>query len=265
MVDDPSSRPDLYPTEEEQAAERQKLFRLIERLVKWDNSNNSDVLAEARSSIQQSLGKRQPVIRDPFCGGGSIPVEAQRLGLTVEASDLNPVAAMITKALVELPYRFARQAPVNPGDRERISAGGDWRGLTGVARDIRYYGAWVRVAAKQRLDQFYPRAILSSGGDATVVAWLWARRITCPNPGCRTRMPLVRSWAICTKRGAEAHVVPLINEGDRVVRFDVRPGLPTMDSPKMGRGARFRCIVCGNVADESYVKQESSAGRMDAN
>ena len=144
LVDDPSSRPDHFPTEEEQEAERQRLFRIIEELVKWENSNNETVLDAARAEILKSTDGNPPPVLDPFCGGGSIPLEAQRLGLEAHASDLNPVAVLITKALIEIPPKFAGQPPVNPESRAKLAHGATWKGAQGLAEDVRYYGKWMR-------------------------------------------------------------------------------------------------------------------------
>src|SRR5438477_149921 len=144
LVDDPSSLPEQFPTEEAQEQERQRLFRIIEELVKWENSNNEQVLEAARAEIMRSTGGNPPPVYDPFCGGGSIPLEAQRLGLEARASDLNPVAVLITKALIEIPPKFAGRPPVNPEDRAKLGGTGTWKGATGLAADVRYYGKWMR-------------------------------------------------------------------------------------------------------------------------
>ena len=154
LVDDPSEHPEEFPTEQEQEQERQRLFRLIEELVKWENSNNENVLQQARTEIHKSTGGNSPPVLDPFAGGGSIPLEAQRLGLEAYASDLNPVAVLITKALVEIPPKFAGQPPVNPETRRSLMCG-DWSGARGLADDIRYYGKWMRDEAYKVSSQFF--------------------------------------------------------------------------------------------------------------
>src|SRR5579884_2844202 len=160
LVDDPSSHPDQFPTEEHQERERQRLFDIIERLVPWENVNNQAVLNEAKAEILKSTGGNPPAIYDPFCGGGSIPLEAQRLGLEVHASDLNPVAVLITKALIEIPPRFAGQPPVNPEARRKIGHADGWRGAQGLAEDVRYYGKWMRDEAERRIGHLYPKVKL---------------------------------------------------------------------------------------------------------
>jgi len=189
LVDDPGN--DLPEPEAEK--ERRRLFGIIEQLVNWDNVNNEHVLGEAREEIRKSTGGNPPAIFDPFCGGGSIPLEAQRLGMKAYASDLNPVAVLITKALIEIPPRFAGHPPVNPGSRRSRAGTGGWRGATGLAEDIRYYGQWMRDEAERRIGHLYPEG---PNGE-TVIAWLWARTVRCPNPACGIEMPLVRSYQPC--------------------------------------------------------------------
>jgi len=162
LVDDPSGQPETFPTEEAQERERQRLFRIIEELVKWENSNNDQVLEAARKEILKSTGGNPPPVLDPFCGGGSIPLEAQRLGLKAYASDLNPVAVLITKAMIEIPPKFAGQPPVNPDARQKLAHSGEWRGATGLAEDVRYYGQWMRDEAKKRIGHLYPKVSLGS-------------------------------------------------------------------------------------------------------
>jgi putative DNA methylase len=260
IVDDPSSRPDLFPTEAEQEAERQRLFRLIEELVKWESTTNETVLEAAREEIRKATDGNPPPVLDPFCGRGSIPLEAQRLGLEAHASDLNPVAVLITKALIEIPPRFAGRPPVNPEARERLGHGASWQGAQGLAEDVRYYGRWMRERALERIGHLYPKATLPDGREATVIAWLWARTVTCPNPACGARMPLVRSFALSTKKGKEWHVQPVV-EGTEV-RFEVRQGKDAPEGTVGRRGAR--CVVCESTVPFDHVRAEGQAGRMDA-
>ena len=273
LVDDPSPLPEQFPTEAAQEVERKRLFRIIEELVKWDNVSGGDrasdpeILAKARTEILRSTGGNPPPVLDPFCGGGSIPLEAQRLGLEAHGSDLNPVAVLITKALIEIPPKFAGKPPIHPQTGQQRMAR-TWSGAQGLAEDVRYYGAWMRDRAVERIGHLYPKAQLPKeygGGEATVIAWLWARTVTCPNPACRARMPLVRSFALSTKKGKETWVQPEIDHVVKTVRFTIRSGDGTPPTPpKLGRGASFRCLVCGNVADDTHVKAEAMAGRMGA-
>jgi putative DNA methylase len=268
LVDDPSSDPQAFPTPRAVEDERTRLFGIIERLVLWENTTNEAVLEEARAEIRRSTGGNPPPVLDPFCGGGSIPLEAQRLGLTVYASDLNPVAVLISKALIEIPPKFANRQPVHPDARRGIGGSGTWRGAAGLAEDVRRYGAWMRDEAERRIGHLYPKVHLpkeQGGGDATVIAWLWARTVNCPNPACGARMPLASSFALSTKKGKDTWVEPIVDRTAKTVRFEVRSGRGgPAAAPKVGRGANFRCLVCGQVATDAHVKSEGRAGRMDA-
>jgi putative DNA methylase len=268
IVDDPSSRPEEFPTEEAQEQERQRLFRIIEHLVLWENTNNEEVLNAARQEILKATDGHPPPVLDPFCGGGSIPLESQRLGLEAHASDLNPVAVLITKALIEIPPKFAGMPPVNPVARKNMQRkieGQDWSGATGLAEDVRYYGRWMRDEAEKRIGHLYPKAKLPDGSKAAVIAWIWARNVKCPNPACGAMMPLVKSFALSTKIGKEAWVEPSVDNSSNPPRinFTVRNGKgKPPDPPKVGRGAKFRCLACGQTAPDGHIKTEGVAGRM---
>lgn len=265
LVDDPSSDPESFPTQKAQEDERTRLFGIIERLVQWDNTANEEVLEEARAEIRRSTKGNPPPVLDPFCGGGSIPLEAQRLGLTANAADLNPVAVLITKALVEIPPKFANRPPVHPEGRRGVGGTGAWKGAAGLAEDVRNYGGWMRAQAEARIGNLYPKVPLpreQGGGEATVIAWLWARTVTCPNPACGAEMILTSRFDLSTKRGSEAWAEPIIDRDAKTIRFEVRTGHGSpAQSPKVGRGANFRCLVCGQVALESSVRDEFRAKR----
>jgi putative DNA methylase len=263
LVDDPSSHPDRFPTEEAQDAERQRLFRIIERLVKWENSTNEEVLTEAREEILRSCDGRPPPVLDPFCGGGSIPLEAQRLGLEAHASDLNPVAVLITKALIEIPPKFAGRPPVNPASRDNPLK--TWRGAQGLADDVRYYGRWMRDEAERRICHLYPKVRLPAehgGGEATVIAWIWARTVPSPSPAWDGPMPLVRSFALSTKPGREVWAEPVVDRKGRRIRFEIRHGRGWPEGTVSRNGAR--CLASGTAVPLSYVRAEGRAGRMGA-
>ena len=279
LVDDPSSLPEEFPTEELQEQERQRLFRIIEELVKWDNSNNERVLDAARNEILKSTDGNPPPVLDPFCGGGSIPLEAQRLGLEAHGSDLNPVAVLITKALIEIPPKFANQPPVNPDSRKKLSThAAKWRGAQGLAEDVRYYGKWMRDEAETRIGHLYPKVQLEDGHEATVIAWLWARTVKCPNPACGVEAPLIRSFQLSTKKGNECWVRPRIDRTTRRVWFDVETAAShPLDADVADRGAayvndlgkktkaKFRCVACEiGTIDGEYVDREADVGRMSA-
>ena len=426
LVDDPSARPEEFPTQAEQEQERRRLMALIERLVKWENINDAALMAEAHAEIMKSTGGNPPPVLDPFCGGGSIPLEVQRLGLEAHASDINPVAVLITKALIEIPPRFKDLPPVNPVarqgvldlrlgildsekvqtnpksktqnlksvldlrlgildsekvqtnpksktqnlkslldlrlgildsekvqtnpksktqnlkspldlrlgildsekvqtnpksktqnlkspldlrlgildsekvqtnpksktqnlkspldlrlgilDSEKVQTNPksktqnlkspQWFGAQGLAEDVRYYGQWVRNAAQKRIGHLYPKVTLADDEtEATVIAWLWARTVKCPNPACGCQMPLVKSFELSTKKGKEAWVEPVIDRTQKipVVNFIVKTGKGTVPaSPKLGRGAKFLCLACEQPVDEKHIKAEGVAGRMSA-
>lgn len=262
LVDDPSAHPEEFPTVEEQAAERERLFGILRELVVWENSNNDRVLNAAKAEIKKSMGDELPPLLDPFAGGGAIPLEAQRLGLKAYAQDLNPVAVTINKAMIEIPPLFADKPAVNPGARDKLINGG-WSGNAGLAADVKYYGSWMKEEAARRIGYLYPKVKVPAeqgGGEATVIAWLWARTVKCPNPACGHEAILVRSFDLSKKKGKEWHVEPVCGGGE--VRFEVAPGKATQDGTVNRRGAT--CVHCGTPIDFKYVKEESKAGRMSA-
>ncbi|MCB9078008.1 MAG: DUF1156 domain-containing protein [Anaerolineaceae bacterium] len=244
----------------EEDTPRRRLFDFIERLVLWESTTDEKVLATARELIRLATDGNPPPLLDPFAGGGSIPLEAQRLGLESFASDLNPVAVMINKALIEIPPKFANQPPVNPRDRQQLGGDSHWPGATGLAADVRYYGEWMRDKAYERIGHLYP----DYNGE-TVIAWLWARTVRCPNPACGATMPLVSSFELSKKKGRRAWVEPQIDRAAKQVRFTVKTGKGEPPAPpKIGRGAKFRCLVCGETAPDQHLKDEGMAGRMGA-
>ena len=265
LVDDPSSHPELFPTEEEQNLERQRMFKILEDLVVWENSNNEAVLELAKAEILKYTNGNPPALLDPFAGGGAIPLEAQRLGLEAHAHDLNPVAVMINKAMIEIPPKFAGQAPVNPEAQRRIDQSRSWQGAAGLAEDVRYYGEWMKQEAFKRIGHLYPKVKVpreQGGGEATVIAWIWARTVKCPNPACGCVMPLASSFVLSKKKGNEAWVKP-IQDGNRV-RFEVQSGKcpKEYESFKQSRGAAFKCPCCGEITTDEYVKNEGQAHRI---
>lgn len=267
LVDDPSSRPEEFPTEELQRKERERLHNIIERLVVWENVRDYQLLAEARAEILKSTDGKPPSILDPFAGGGTIPLEAQRLGLHAVASDLNPVAVLINKALVELPPRFRDTAPVFPG-----LAGSQirtWRRAEGLAADVRAYGAWMREEAFRRVGDLYPKVELPDGSRASAIAWIWTRTVACPNPACGIEMPLVRSWWLGKRKGNEAYIVPSViadpsvPTGHRVAYSIGRElaGAPTTTDGTVGRTGG-RCVACEAAVPLNYIRQEGRARRL---
>ncbi|MDN4474638.1 DUF1156 domain-containing protein [Demequina sp. SYSU T00192] len=268
LVDDPVSHPDLYPTDESQRRERERLHGLIERLVVWENVRDESLLEEARAEIRRSTQGAPPPILDPFAGGGTIPLEAQRLGLDSRASDLNPVPVLINKALIEVPPNFDGQPPVYPGLAD--SQMRTWNRAEGLAADVRAYGQWIREQAERRIGNLYPKADLSDGSKATAIAWIWARTVRCPNPACGIEMPLARTWWLGKKKGKEAYVVPEVvadnaDPSGRSVSFHIGHDValaPKANADGTVRRNDARCVACETVVSKDYIKTEGVARRM---
>lgn len=273
LVDDPSSHPDEFPTEQDQKVERERLHNIIRRLVVWENANDEELIAEAHAEILKSTDGNPPAILDPFAGGGTIPLEAQRLGLEAHASDLNPVAVLINKALIEIPPKFAGQKPVFPGAADERM--GDWSRATGLAEDVRRYGEWVRDRAAERIGHLYPKVTIvdeaaGTSAEVTAIAWIWARTVVCPNPACSIEMPLVRSWWLGKKKGREAYVIPKVvydanaRTGRRIefsIGHDIAEAPSKEDDGTVGRTGAT-CIACGAAVGLEYLRSESRAKRM---
>lgn len=265
LVDDPSARPEEFPTDEAQAVERARLHGIIERMAAWGSIHDPKIFEEARQEILKSTGGNPPAILDPFAGGGTIPLEAQRLGLQAFASDLNPVPVLINKALTEIPPAFHGRPPVYPGAADGEIR--DWTGTEGLASDVLAYGTWVQQEARRRIGDLYPQA-----GAATAVGWIWTRTVTCPNPACRIEMPLVRSWWLAKKKGKETYVVPTVvgdptHPSGQRVKFDIGRGVagaptPATDGTVTRTGAT--CIACRTAVPLKHVRAEGVAGRMNA-
>lgn len=272
LVDDPSNHPEQFPTLETQQQERERLFGILTRLVKWENSNDEGILAEAKAEIMKSTNGNPPALLDPFAGGGAIPLEAQRLGLEAHAHDLNPVAVMINKAMIEIPPKFAGHAPVNPEAQRQGAANQGWKGAAGLAEDVRYYGEWMKQEACKRIGHLYPKAKLEDGSEATVIAWIWARTVKCPNPACGCEMPLISSYYMSKKKGKEAYVLPHI--AGNHVSFSVVNGKPknsteveagTKNRNEKGRASKavFCCPKCkSGIVHGEYADKEAENGRM---
>ena len=261
LVDDPSSHPEKFPTEEEQNAERQRLFKILEDLVVWENSNDEQVLEAAKAEIMKSTGGNPPELLDPFAGGGAIPLEAQRLGLKAHAHDLNPVAVMINKAMIEIPPRFSGMAPVNP-DARTSKMSQAWSRAQGLAEDVRYYGEWMKQEAFQRIGHLYPKVKVpreQGGGEATVIAWIWARTVKCPNPACGCEMPLVRSFTLSKKKGHTAWIEPVFEDGTTTYRVNYS-GTPKLDGTVNRKGAI--CAHCQSPVEFTYIREQGKSGEM---
>lgn len=308
MVNDPGGARGYGPgmTKVQAAAKREELFKIIEDLVLWENTNNEAVLDRARAAIKDSweetcrLNKghpqaaelfnpeKLPAFHDPFAGGGALPLEAQRLGLESWASDLNPVAVTINKAMIEIPPKFAGRAPVGPalesekgtGKKGTRDAFEEWPGARGLAEDVRRYGAWMRAEAEKRIGHLYPKVEVTAemvaerpdlkpyqGEKLTVIAWLWARTVRSPNPAfAEVEVPLASTFVLSSKEGKQAYVQPVIEGGD--YRFTVRVGelddAAEAGTKAKGRGANFLCLISGTPISGDYIKAEGQAGRMSA-
>ena len=298
LVDDPSDLPEEFPSEEEQKKERDRLFEIIEEMVLWENTTNEIVLEKARAEIRKSWRRtcadnrdhpraaelfdqdKLPAFHDPFAGGGAIPLEAQRLGLESYASDLNPVAVLINKAMIEIPPKFAGRPPVNPeSNAGQVGISAAWKGATGLAEDVRYYGKWMRDEAEKRIGHLYLKVEVTKemaaerpdlnryvGRKLTVIAWLWARTVRSPNPAfADVEVPLVSSFVLSKKKGKEAYIEPVIE--DSSYRFTVRAGTPPEEAvkgTKPARGSNFLCVMSGVPVSGDYIKREGQAGRMGA-
>ena len=295
LVNDPGYERSLGRgvNKEKAEAERKRLFGIMKKLVLWENTNNEEVLAEARAEIQKSwretcaLNKnhpqakelfnpeKMPAFHDPFAGGGAIPLEAQRLGLEAWASDLNPVAVLINKAMIEIPPRFSGMAPVNPESQKQKHMGNGWKGAAGLAEDVRYYGQWMRNEAEKRIGHLYPKVLVTKemaeerpdlreyvGEELTVIAWIWARTVRSPNPAFKdVEVPLVRSFWLSKKKGKEAWVDPVIRPDGSGFDFVVRTkGEPTIERT-IGRKGGV-CIMSEAPMDLKYIRAEGKAGQM---
>lgn len=299
LVNDPGYQRELGYGVNKQEAERkrEKLFDIIRDLVKWENTNNEEVLNRAREAIWESWREichlnrnhpqaaelfnpeKLPAFHDPFAGGGAIPLEAQRLGLESYASDLNPVAVMINKAMIEIPPKFAGQPPVGPipeGEKQQ-KMHEDWSGAKGLAEDVRRYGHWMREEAFKRIGHLYPKVKITSemvaerpdlkqyeGEELTVIAWLWARTVKSPNPAfSHVEVPLASSFVLSSKKGKEAYVEPVV-DGESYV-FKVKVGTPTYEAglgTAAGKRGGFKCLISEAPMDYKYIRAEGSAGRL---
>lgn len=258
LVDDPASRPEEFPTVEAQDAERARLHDLMSRLVVWENSSDAALFEQARAEIRRSNGGAIPAVVDPFAGGGSIPLEAQRLGCRAEASDLNPLAVLINKALIDIPPRFRGRSPIHPGAADQPG----YRGAEGLAEDVRFYGRWMRDEAERRIGHLYPKVKAPGGTEHTVIAWIWARTVTSPNPANPIEVPLVRSWWLSKKKGKEAWVRATVRDG-RVhyeVVNDANGPKGSEDGTRVGRGGYAVGDRTPITAD--YIKEEGVNHRL---
>ena len=267
LVDDPSSHPDEFPTAEAVDEERKRLFNIIEDLVVWENSTNEEALDRARAEIRKSCGDTLPPIYDPFSGGGSIPLEAQRLGLPAYGSDLNPVAVMIGKAMIEIPPKFKDREPVHPGTRDR----NHYRNAEGLAEDVKHYGEWMREQAFERIGHLYPQVDLPKehgGGKATVIAWIWTRTVPSPDPAFgEVQVPIASSFLLSSKAGKETWIEPIVDKAAKTISYRIRKGGTNEEIAKAKLGTKagravFRCVFSDAPISGDYVDKEAEKGNM---
>ncbi len=258
LVDDPSSRIDEFPTLEMQAEERKRLFKLFERLIPWASNFDREVIALAREEILKSCDGRLPKILDPFGGGGAIPLEALRLGLPTFTGDLNPVAVLLQRAMLEVPFRFTNQPGVHP---EVVGSRTNWNGLEGLSADVLKYGMWMQDEARRRIGKHYSDVTLKDGSRATPIAWIWARTVKSPDPSWPGFVPLVRSWELVRKKGrqnvsVEAH----LDEENSSIRYQIKEGGDAAVGT-VGRQGGV-CLATGASIPFSYIRAEGQAGRL---
>jgi putative DNA methylase len=274
---------------------RRHLFDILRELVKWESTNNEVVLEKARAEIRKSWKEtcevnkdhpraaelfnpdKMPGLHDPFAGGGAIPLEAQRLGLEAFASDLNPVAVLINKAMIEIPPKFAGRAPVGPVVEDERLLEVEWTGAKGLAEDVRRYGAWMRAEAEKRIGHLYPQVEITKamvkerkdllqyeGQKLTVIAWLWARTVKSPAPAfSHVDVPLASTFVLSSKEGKQSYV-EVVTKKDSY-RFEVKTGKPPKEAEegtKLGRGANFRCVLSDSAIEPEHIYGEANAGRM---
>ncbi len=273
VVDDPSEHPEKFPAEEAQNAERERLFNIIRRLMQKRLHGHPEVYAEAQAEMLKHCDGKLPPVLDPFAGGGSIPLEANRLGFEAHAGDLNPVAVLLNKCNLEIVPRWLDHPPVNPQARRRIAGAQGWRGTHGLAEDVRYYGKVIRQRAQELIGHLYPKAQLPRqlGGEADVVAWIWARTVASPDPAARgAHVPLISSfWLNAPRKDKKPPfhwIEPIIDRSAGDWRFEVKTGTPldrnaVRAGTKAGRRA-FRCLLSGQPLEYSYIRSQANAKRL---
>ncbi|QAA75940.1 MAG: Adenine-specific DNA methylase containing a Zn-ribbon [Candidatus Bipolaricaulis sibiricus] len=280
VVDDPSAHPERFPTDEAQERERERLFGIIRDLMQRQLHKHPEIYAEARAEMLKYCDGKLPPVLDPFAGGGSIPLEAARLGMEAYAGDLNPVAVLLNKVYLEIVPRWADWPPVNPEDRSRIGSTAGWRGAGGLAADVRYYGRVILERAREKIGHLYPTVRVTAemaaehphlepyvGKALPVIAWLWARTVPSPNPAARgAHVPLMSTFWLSSKKGSEAYLEPVVDRTAGTWRFVVRTGAPgdreaVKAGTKTGR-ATFRCLLTGDPIGDDYIKAQGRAGRL---
>ncbi|MDJ0835528.1 MAG: DUF1156 domain-containing protein [Acidobacteriota bacterium] len=292
LVNDPGGERGYFAgrTKAQADEKREELFNIMRDLILWESTNKESVLARARAAIRESWletceinksvesfdPETLPSFYDPFAGGGAIPMEAQRLGLKSGASDLNPVAVMINKSMIEFPAKFANLSPVGPipEDEIQVTINETWIGTQGLAEDIRRYGSWVRGEAAKRVGHLYPEVIITEeiandrrelkpfiGKSLMPIAWLWAHTVKSPNPAySHVDVPLISNFILSKRNGNYVWLDPVVSND--TYHFDVRTGTPPEDAKngtKLARGANFRCIVSNTPIDPEYIYSKAKS------
>lgn len=261
MIDDPSEHPEIFPAEQDQERERRRLLKMAEELSLVENASNKELLKDVQAEILRYVNGTLPTVFDPFVGGGAIPIEAHRLGLSAEAADLNSVASIITTLVSDVPTRFHDTIPVHPPTAMRLDI--PMPGAQGYAEDVRYYGEWLQMEAIKRIGYMYPRIRKPDDGqELEVSAWIWARTIKCPNPSCGCNIPLSSSYDLAKKKGCEAWVEPVVENGRIVFRMHREPNTTEKGKPKVAQTAVFKCPACGEITPDAYVKECGAAHQI---
>lgn len=250
LVDDPSANPDKFPTIEAQEKERNRLLSMVERLSEWESMNDNTFLKEVNSEIRKSFPDGLPEVFDPFAGGGSIPLEAQRLGLRANASDLNPVPVLLNKSLIEIPQKWMNKSPIGNGVASERMA---WQSLSGFAADLRFYGNIVLENVKARIGDLYPKLVDSAGVESEAVAWIWARTVKCPNPGCGIQMPLVRSFWLRNDAKGSIWIEPTVANSKVTFKIHNSKNKPKVEGTVSRNGGL--CIGCETPVTLKYIRE----------
>lgn len=270
VVDDPIEHPEKWPSEKEQNAERERLFDLIREMMGKQLHEHPEVYERARAEMLEHCDGRLPPLFDPFAGGGSIPLEASRLGFEAHAGDLNPIAVLLNQCNLDLAPQWADFPPVNPEDRKRIGGGAGWHRTQGLAADVRYYGRLLQARALAKIGHLYPKVRLpreKGGGEGNVIAWIWARTVASPNPAAHgTHVPLISTYWLCNKRDSEAWLNPIVDRSRNTYHFEIRNG-PPQNSAAVGKGTKerkggFRCLLTGDPIPFEHIRREGQQGRL---
>ena len=271
VVDDPEAHPEKWPTVEEQNAERERLFDILRRMMGKKLHEAPEVYAEARFEMLKHCDGKLPTVFDPFAGGGSIPLEANRMGFESHAGDLNPVAVLLNKCNLEITPRWVDHPPINPVCRNRLAGGEAWQGTDGLASDVRYYSELVRQHVCSKHKDLYPKIPFPKeygDGDTDVIAWIWARTVVSPNPAAQgKKVPLISTYWLSTKKDSLAWIEPSIDRNRGTYTFSVKTGVPIDrtsigNGTKLGRGARFKCLLTDEPISNEHLKAEAKSGRL---